>query len=222
MSRLTIPTPACICPRLAGSGRWLPLAIGPLAVCLASAGLPRWQQMWLLAGSMYAGCKWLTWCRAWRSAATAPAWRSWAYLLAWPGMDAAEFLDASVQPVRPAKSESLLAGANSLLGAVLLGFASSHAILVWPQVAAWLALLGLGLLLHCGLFHGLSIVWRRAGASLRPDHALPDSIYVRRRFLGPPLESRLPRVGQPLRLSSLRPTIFRPQWRWCCRSWCRG
>jgi alginate O-acetyltransferase complex protein AlgI len=124
--------------------------------------------MWLLALSIYGLCKWFTWRLASERAASAPAWRSWAYLLAWPGMAAAEFLDLRQRVVPPGKSEYLLTAANSALGAGLLLLASTDTILARPQIAPWLGLLALGLLLHCGLFHGLSILWRRAGISAPP------------------------------------------------------
>jgi len=169
MSRLTVPIrPHPSAPVWPATIAALPLAFGPLAVWLASAGLPRWEQMWLLAGSIYAGCKWLTWRQASPMAAITPAWRSWAYLFAWPGMDAAAFLDMGQRSVGPAPAEYLLCGANAILGAGLVWLASSNAALAWPLAAPWLGLLGIGLLLHCGLFHGLSIVWRRAGVSAPP------------------------------------------------------
>ena len=38
---------------------------------LTPAGWPRWTWMWLFAFSLYAGCKWLTWCGA---AGGVPLW----------------------------------------------------------------------------------------------------------------------------------------------------
>jgi hypothetical protein len=49
-----------------------------------------WAQMWALAFAVYAGCKILTWRTA--AAGSAPAWKHVAYLMAWPGMDAENFL----------------------------------------------------------------------------------------------------------------------------------
>jgi hypothetical protein len=45
--------------------------------------------MWMLASSIYAGCKWLTWRR---TPVRAPIWQHMGYLLAWPGLDAAAFM----------------------------------------------------------------------------------------------------------------------------------
>src|SRR5712692_12096683 len=52
---------------------------------------PRWALMWTLAISIYIGCKWLTWRRT--PVRHVPAWKLAAYLLAWPGLDAASFLE---------------------------------------------------------------------------------------------------------------------------------
>ena len=76
------------------------LACGPLvalptaALLLSPSSWPRWALMWLLAFSIYFGCKWLTLCRALVN--DAPLWRQAAYLLLWPGMDATAFLSPSV------------------------------------------------------------------------------------------------------------------------------
>ena len=48
--------------------------------------------MWVLALSLFAGCKWLTWQRT--ATVAAPWWKHAGYLLAWPGMDAMSFLTA--------------------------------------------------------------------------------------------------------------------------------
>src|ERR1700722_9840685 len=69
---------------------WSPLLILPtMVIVFTPAGWPRWTIMWLLAAAIFAGCKWLTWrttpCQG------VSASRQIAYLLAWPGMDAAAF-----------------------------------------------------------------------------------------------------------------------------------
>ncbi|HEY2760885.1 MAG TPA: hypothetical protein VGI75_09080 [Pirellulales bacterium] len=50
--------------------KWLPLAGLPsLVLVVAPIGLPRWVIMWLLAGGIYIGCKWLSWHSSLRHAA---------------------------------------------------------------------------------------------------------------------------------------------------------
>jgi len=66
---------------------WLPLLVLPLCAAATRILVPAWAFMWTLAFAIYAGCKWLTWWRV-RGRASHAAWRSAAYLLAWPGMDA--------------------------------------------------------------------------------------------------------------------------------------
>src|SRR5689334_20639691 len=58
-------------------------------LCTALAA-PRWVLMWSFAYAVYLSCKWLTWRRT--PVEGAPLWKHAAYLLAWPGMDAAAFL----------------------------------------------------------------------------------------------------------------------------------
>src|SRR5581483_7282846 len=75
---------------------WLPLVILPLAAAAARNRLPAWSFMWLMSFALFAGCKWLTWWTA-RFVSSSP-WRSLAYLLLWPGMDAGSFLDDQQVP----------------------------------------------------------------------------------------------------------------------------
>jgi hypothetical protein len=61
--------------------------------------------MWLLAIVIFAACKLITWLAA--SCHGAPAWRHFAYLFAWPGLDAATFLDGRSRSPRPSKLDWL-------------------------------------------------------------------------------------------------------------------
>src|SRR5882672_8710865 len=98
---------------------WLPLSALPLMVVACRNLLQPWAFMWGLAVSIYFGLKWLTWWRA-RSRIEHPAWRSVAYLLAWPGMDATAFLDAGPTIPAPAPKAWLWAAFETVLGAILL------------------------------------------------------------------------------------------------------
>jgi hypothetical protein len=105
--------------------------------------------MWVLSFAIYLSLKWLTWWRA-RSQIAHPAWRPVAYLLAWPGMDAETFLDASHRLPRPAPSTWFWATFETILGAILL-WAVARSI---PQgqhlLRGWVGMAGLILLLHFG------------------------------------------------------------------------
>jgi hypothetical protein len=97
---------------------WLPLAVLPLSAVAFRNVLPPWVFMWVLALAIYFSLKWLTWWRA-QTRITHPAWRSVAYLLAWPGMDAESFLDASLRVPRPLPTTWLWAIIETILGAIL-------------------------------------------------------------------------------------------------------
>src|SRR5260370_38126992 len=82
---------------------WLPIS-GLLMTAVACRNLlPAWVFMWILSFAIFISLKWLTWWKA-RLRVAHPAWRSTPYLLAWPGMDAEAYLDASqrVPPPAPA------------------------------------------------------------------------------------------------------------------------
>lgn len=129
---------------------------------------PRWALMWTLAVEIYLGCKWLTWQRA--RVRHVPAWKHAAYLLAWPGLDAASFLEGG--PISNCSHcrfiEWLAALGKLTFGAALL-FAvprmvpSQHA-----YIAGWIGMIGLVLILHFGIFHLLSCSWRSIGVRAQP------------------------------------------------------
>jgi alginate O-acetyltransferase complex protein AlgI len=145
---------------------WPPLLALPAAAALAGDTLPAWVWMWALAGSVFGGFKWLTWRRAGRR----DPGRSLAYLLLWPGMDAPRFMDRSARPARPAPDEWAAALAKTAAGAALFWVVARAA----PgRAAGWAGMVGLVLMLHFGLFHLLSVLWRAAGIDARPLMAAP-------------------------------------------------
>src|SRR5439155_11326461 len=85
--------PAGIC--LPAIFQWLPLALLSAAVFILRRCFPAWVFMWLLAAAIFAGAKWLTLCRTCLKGLTPTLGRSLAYLLLWPGLDAAPFLVAA-------------------------------------------------------------------------------------------------------------------------------
>lgn len=135
----------------------------PIATTAGILG-PAWLDMWSLALAIYAALKLLSWCEA--RPGKAPAWRSVAYLLAWPGMDARAFLYGK-PPARPTANEWLFAIFKSALGlalvlaAVLLAWAS-------PFLQTWTGMVGMVLALHFGAFHLLSCWWRAQGVNAAP------------------------------------------------------
>ena len=98
---------------------WSPLVLLPGVVFLAGpSAWPRWGLMWALAFALYGGCKWLSWRRT--PVPGASPWRQLGYLLGWPGLDAAAFLDPRATPPKPAAGEWLVAAGRLLLGLGLL------------------------------------------------------------------------------------------------------
>jgi hypothetical protein len=125
-----------------------------------------WCFMWALAYSIFWGCKWLSWWKACLKIDGVGAWRSLAYLFAWPGMDAEGFLDVKWRSERPEGSEWLRASAKTGLGAVLLWFVVRH--IPAEIMAGWVGMLGLVLILHFGVFELFSLFWRSTGINAQP------------------------------------------------------
>jgi hypothetical protein len=167
--------------------------------------------MWALAVVIFALCKWLTWHR---TKAAAPRSRHAAYLLAWPGLDAAAFLDPKPLPHdrRPVSSEWAFAAAKLTLGVALVWVAVPLIPSQHPLLRGWVGMAGLIFILHFGAFHLLSCAWRSVGVDAKPLMVWPvasksvSEFWGRRwntafrdlahRFLFRPLARRLgPRAG---------------------------
>jgi hypothetical protein len=156
---------------------WLPLVVVTAYSMMTTTQLPDWARMWLVTISLYAGFKWLTWHRAVRRLAPLrpPIARSLAYLLLWPGMDAPRFL-SGVKPDRyPTSGEWLRAIRNVAGGAAILWFVGWHFMPWQSWLVGWAGLVGIGLVLHFGLLHLLSLAWRRAGVDAQPIMQRPAS-----------------------------------------------
>ncbi len=146
--------------------KWLP-AVLPVALCAAVARhLPGWIYMWLLAASIFAGAKWVTIVDA-LPRRDVSLRRMAAYLFLWPGLDFRGF-QKDRRPEAPTVAESIWACAKTLFGAalvwgVLRSLPSAHPILI-----GWMGMLGIVFVLHFGLFHILSNVWRAVGFNAPP------------------------------------------------------
>lgn len=191
---------------------WVPVVILPGAVlAFFPVTLPKWAFMWAISFSIYAGCKWLTWRRT--SMPNASFWMHTGYLLAWPGMDAAAFLNSSSHSkinVCP-PNEWLLALAKFVIGIFLFWGVASIVPQQYPLLVGWVGMIGIIMMLHFGLFHLLSCGWRTMGVDARPimngpliSHSISEFWGIRwntafrdltHRFLFLPL---LPRIGPQL------------------------
>jgi predicted DCC family thiol-disulfide oxidoreductase YuxK len=79
-------------PLLESSGPWVALIVLPFFALLIRDRVAPWQFMWLMAGAIFLGCKWLTFWRARRQIVHVRAGRALGYFFLWPGMDADKFL----------------------------------------------------------------------------------------------------------------------------------
>jgi len=164
------------------TSRWVgyfPLAALPLTVLVFAERLPAWAFMWSLAVSIFLGLKWLSW---WKARASTPhdTWRSAAYLLAWPGMDAESFLDANRIVSLPRIQDWVWATVETGLGAVFFWVVPRNVPHAPPLLQGWIGMLGLVLLLHFGSFRLVALFWQRLGVDAVPIMTSP----LRARSLG--------------------------------------
>lgn len=148
---------------------WAPILILPCVVLIAfPSSRPRWAFMWTLAFAIYVGCKWLTWRRT--SAPAAPFWKHAAYLLAWPGMDAAAFLDSSRKTKSsPCDRAEWISALTKLIIGILLFWGLARMVpSAYSGLTGWIGMVGMIMSLHFGLFHLLSCGWRALGVDARP------------------------------------------------------
>lgn len=125
---------------------------------------PRWVLMWVIALALFLGAKALTWSQIPCSKRT---WeRSLGYWLGWPGMDAQTFFSEKANNLAPPWSEWKLVGLKILGGGLLFWVIAPGVADPWGR--GWLGMIGLVLLLHFGIFHGLSCVWRARGIAAAP------------------------------------------------------
>lgn len=151
---------------------WIAIAVLPLPVLICRNLLPAWAFMWVLCFAIFLSLKWLTWWRA-RARVAHTAYRSVAYLLAWPGMDASTFLDASQRVAPPLPVTWLRAALRTALGGIFLWVVPRTLEPSEPLLRGWLGMVGLILLLHFGTFEILTLLWQSRGVNARPIMSAP-------------------------------------------------
>jgi hypothetical protein len=159
--------------RIAWTG-WTPLIVLPVVAIAFRSYFAPWCFMWTLAAAIFFGCKWQTWWE-YRSIAGATIGRSIGFLLAWPGMDAASFLDREKHAQRAEGKEWLWAIAKTAFGSIFLWGIVRRLPTRSELVAGWGGMLGIILILHFGTFHILSLLWRSVGVDARPIMQAPLS-----------------------------------------------
>lgn len=157
----------CERPRKAVWPGWFPLVFFPLFVTGFRSELPPWVFMWLLAFSIFAGCKWWTYWQAKVAGVHAGTKRMIGYLLAYPGMDASEFLNAQTRVPKPALSAWIVAAFKIVLGATFFWGIARLVPSQWVLLKGWVGMFGLILLLHFGIFHIVVLLWQKAGVNAR-------------------------------------------------------
>jgi alginate O-acetyltransferase complex protein AlgI len=151
---------------------WLPIFVLPLTAVACRNLLPPWVFMWILSFSIYISLKWLTWWRV-RSRIPHPAWRSVAYLLAWPGMDADAFLDVRLRATPPAPPAWLWATFKTTLGAILFWVVARSVPPGLPLLRGWTSMLALILILHFGTFQLVALLWQSLRVKAKPIMSAP-------------------------------------------------
>jgi predicted DCC family thiol-disulfide oxidoreductase YuxK len=129
---------ACQLPKQNRLGDYLPLILLPILALLTRNIFPAWVFMWVLAFSLYFGCKWLTWQRAMRGVSAANKLLSFGYLFGWVGMDAKKFLQDKRADFTAKPSDWLLAMAKILSDVMLVWFVARHFVERQPLVAGWI------------------------------------------------------------------------------------
>jgi hypothetical protein len=151
---------------------WIPMSILPLTTIAFRNLFSAWAFMWILSFSIFVSLKWLTWWKA-RTRIAHPTWRSTAYLLAWPGMDAEAFLDPGQPAESPPAKTWLWASLEMALGAVLLWVVARSVPQREALVRGWIGMVSLILLLHFGTFQIVSLVWQSIGVKAVPIMMAP-------------------------------------------------
>jgi hypothetical protein len=150
----------------------LPLLLLPTATLFLRDVVPTWVFMWLLAGALFFGCKWLTWRRAIPNKVFSKV-LSVGYLFAWAGMDAEEFLREKRVVEKPKSIDWFRATIKTLVGAMLMLVAAHSFSFLHPLAVGWLGMVGIILFLHFGSFELLALAWQRAGVKARPIMCTP-------------------------------------------------
>jgi hypothetical protein len=134
-----------------------------------TADAPAWMMMWTLAFTLFALLKLAT-LRDERVAASPR--RLLGYLTLWPGMDSRRFLAPRAAFAAPLEELAFAVG-KTALGLALAGWAIRHAKDAPSYLVAWTGMVGVIFVLHFGVMHIASWLWRRGGVNAPPIMRAP-------------------------------------------------
>jgi alginate O-acetyltransferase complex protein AlgI len=129
---------------------------------------PSWIFMWTLGITLGQFGKWLTWRDARMVGLATPLHLSLIWFLLWPGLDSRAFFNRETAIPRPALAEWSAAVTKLALGIGLTWWIAPRLSPINLIAAGWVAMTGIILCLHFGLFHLLALAWRTAGVNAQP------------------------------------------------------
>ncbi|MGE3243704.1 MAG: membrane bound O-acyl transferase family-domain-containing protein [Pirellulales bacterium] len=143
---------------------------GLLLVIVASPlYLPPWASMLANCAAVFLGLKHLIWTGSHRSTESATLADRMAFYVLWPGMDVDALLGKSfARLAKPYAGEWLHAVVKISVAAVAIWIMLPWSDGFSPAVIGMLGMLGAILLIHCGLFHCVALVWQSQGRNVRP------------------------------------------------------
>lgn len=136
-----------------------------------------------MALSLFIGAKWITILRLKPSKRRVAPARLFAYALLWPGLDAQAFCTKRAAQM-PLACEWSVAVTMTLFGVVLLWPATRVIGLTHALAAGWVGMIGTVCLLHFGMLHLLSLIWRAMGISAKPIMQSPLAVTSLSKFWG--------------------------------------
>lgn len=176
-------------------------ALGSLLLGLASAGAvlilsasfswPPWAWMWAMAFTLFAASELITCRNAMARAVRTTPLRVVAYWLAWPGMDAAEFLNREAPLPQACLCDALAGLAKLAAGAALIWIGADWVYGRAPLLAGWTGMAGIVLVLHFGLFQMLAWAWQCWGVPAQPIMRAPLRATGLSEFWGRPVRTMI-------------------------------
>lgn len=147
---------------------WIALVALPILALLFRNRVAPWIFMWLMAGAIFLGCKWLTFWHALRQGANLRLERLPGYFVFWAGMDAANFLTSETSRGDPSRhTRTIISAVMKILCGAFALFALAR-LVSNSLLAGWLGMIGMILILHFGVFDLAAVAWRIAGINAKP------------------------------------------------------